>query len=336
MALTEIEMFKEIGHWKPKHKILQPDDLVPHDDPHYKLFEFVYNLIKEECKKNPRRKNGEPTLLHPLNVVVNLRRAEVTDPITLSIGLLHDLVEDQVDFYQKTNKTPLSDLCALRSSEQQFYRELSEKLKRYTTPANITLIVETVKLLTRKKREFYYKSIAAIFSCTNKKMKERAILVKLSDRIHNILSIETFNEKQRLHECFKNIFILNNTKKYLVNTMGEQKLMVYPSITPMARLFKKCCKATYDAYLKICDISSQKGSKSVRSLLQLAFRRFDLTFHGLWEITKLDSREKHPIRLYQGVVRKYDSRLLHHFSVFEEREENQPDYFPKLFSYISF
>ena len=101
MALTEIEMFKEIGHWKPKHKILQPEDLVPRHDPHYKLFEFVYNLIKKECKKNPWRKNNEPSLLHPLNVVVNLRRAMVTDPITLCIGLLHDLVEDQVDFHQK-------------------------------------------------------------------------------------------------------------------------------------------------------------------------------------------------------------------------------------------
>ncbi|MFH1606760.1 MAG: hypothetical protein ABIC91_05420 [Nanoarchaeota archaeon] len=337
MVTRELEMFREVGHWKPKHKILRPDDLVSKSDKDFKLFEYVYHLTKEVCEKNPYRKNGEPTLVHPLNVVINLRKAGVIDPITLSIGLLHDNVEDRVDFYQQKHKI-LNDakgIRHLRSYAQKMYHDLVVELSNYTSEKNVNIIIDTVKILTRQKKEFYYKSIANMFDCEDKEIKKRAIVVKLADRIHNILSIETFNERERIHECLKNLFILNNTKKYLLNTVGKNGIAITPSVDICPKLFKKCCKATYDAFLKICDLSKEKGSRKVSSLLQLAFKKFYFEKGGLWEVTKLDKSEKHPMRLFQGIIRKYDACLLHNYKMFDEREDNEKAYCRKFFAKLN-
>jgi len=88
-------------------------------------------------------------------------------------------------------------------------------------------VLGAVRLLTRHKRDCYYQSIIEIFVGDDEKMRERAIPVKLSDRIHNILCIESFNEQQRMFQCFKNLFILNNVKNILwnerVNILNKQK-----------------------------------------------------------------------------------------------------------------
>jgi hypothetical protein len=337
MTTRELEMFKEVGHWKPKHKILRPDDLVPRSHKDYKLFEFVYHLTKDVCKQNPYRKNGEPTLVHPLNVVINLRKGGVKDPVTLCIGLLHDNIEDRVDFYQQEQKIAngKKDVKVLRDYGRQLYKGLAQELMPYTTHKNVDIIIETVRILTRQKKEFYYKSIGNIFNCEDKEIKDRAILVKLADRIHNILSIEAFDQPRRINECLKNLFILNNTKKYLLDEIGTEGISITPSVKPGPKLFKKCCKATYDAFLTICDLSKESGSRQVSSLLQLAFKRFYFEMNGLWEVTKLDKSEKHPVRLFQGIIRKYDARLLHNYKMFEDRQENEKQYCRKFFAKLN-
>ncbi len=335
MTTPESQMFQILRHWTPERNLLKPSQLLNKSDKNYLLFERCYNLVKEQCKKSPRRKNGEPSFIHPLNVVVNLKRSGIHDGLTKTIGLLHDLVEDHVDSYCESKIFGEKCPSFLQHQELLIYTHLENEIKKYCTSEEIALIKSSLQLLTRKKQESYYQSIAKIFHCKDTKVKETAICVKLADRTHNILCIETFSEKRRIHECFKTLFILNNIKKYLQKKIGKKNISTIPSVSPLSNLFKMCCKATYDAFLRICELSNNKGLSEIRSLLQLSFRKYAHEQGGLWEVTKINTQEVHPVRLFQGVIRKYDHMLMHNFEQFETIEENEKDYCTKFFSTLN-
>jgi hypothetical protein len=190
-------------------------------------------------------------------------------------------------------------------------------------------------LLTRHKRHFYYRSISAIFTCKDEELKKKAIQIKLADRIHNIQSLDSFCFQGKIYQCFKNLFIINNAKRYLMDKFGED---VDPSrgIHPTEKLFKKCCKSTYDAFLNVCHLCLNDGAKEVESMLQLAFRKFVHEEHGLWNVTKVDKDETHPMRLYRGIVRKYDARLHLEFDRYEKMKDYEMNFCRKFFSDFNF
>ncbi|MFH1275941.1 MAG: HD domain-containing protein [Candidatus Woesearchaeota archaeon] len=338
MDTPEHQMYEVIKHWKPEQRLLDIKDLMSLDDPYFKLFEKLYALTKKQCAKGPMRKNGEPCFIHPLNVVLNLKRAGVKDGLTLCIGLLHDIVEDRVDEYQSSHKIKLEPegVKCLRCYEKKMYYELHHEIKEHCSEKDREILIKAVMALTRTKRTFYYKSIADLFLIKDLDTKKRAIQIKLADRLHNILCIESFGKEQRIYECFKNMFILNNAKKFIVENYGKDILLTVPSKSITAKLFKKCCKATYDAFLRICSISLNKKTSEVKSMLHLAFRKFVFEKGGLWDITKFDAKEKHLMRLFQGVIRKYDARLMLNYEMFNEREINEREYCKKFFADYKF
>ena len=61
----------------------------------------------------------------------------------------------------------------------------------------------------------------------------------------------------------------------------------------------------------------KKGIGETKSMIQLAFKKFALEKAGMWEVTTVDEQETHLMRLFQGVVRKYDARLHHEWERFE-------------------
>jgi len=173
-----------------------------------------------------------------------------------------------------------------------------------------------------------------MFQHQDEKIKEIAIQVKLADRTHNILSIECFGEEKRNYQCFKNLFILNNTKKYLLE--DPARISYSRDIPPTQLLFKRCAKATYDAYQRLCYLTMKKGIGDTKSMLQLAFKKFALEKEGVWEVTKADPEETHLMRLFHGIVRKYDARLHHEWDKFEAMKEAEYDYCRKFFADFNF
>ncbi|HLD01122.1 MAG TPA: hypothetical protein VJC39_05225 [Candidatus Nanoarchaeia archaeon] len=335
MSNLEQEMFRRMKPWPITAQIHSPSELMNTTEVHYSLFSFLYQKTQELYLQIPRRKNGQDSFIHPLNVVLNLKLAKVNDPLTICSGLVHDYVEELVDIYKRENKLTETgpNIKLLDEYELKLFSKLAQEIDLFCRENNLPYpqeIIDLVKILTRHKRDFYYQSIANIFNTKNKKIKEKAIQIKLADRLHNILSLECFNEQERIYQCFKNIFILNNVKKYLLKEYGV-KVFQPGKDNPTERLFNKCCKATYSAFL---DLSSQCGKKvepEVREMLQLAFKKYALEMSGMWVVTRVDKNEVHPLRLFQGVVRKYDKILFREFDKFKEAVQRDRDYIALFF-----
>ncbi len=336
----EYKLFKEIEHWKPLKKIVPAEEFVSVHHSQYVLFSYLYDITKELYAKMPLRRNGEKPFIHPLNVVMNLKKAGVNDVVTLCAGLIHDYVEERVDLYKEEKKISENEqgVKELDEYEKVVLNELLVKMGVVAAREKIKLrvvqeIITITKLLTRHKRDFYYKSIIGIFQCQDENIREKAMLVKLADRTHNIWSIENFTEQQRLFQCFKNLFIINNAKLYLIEKNGKK---IFCEHEPLEKLLKKCGKATYDAFLYICRWTMEKGITEIISMIQLAFQKFSLERNGMLEVTEINRTEKHPLWLFQGVIRKYDAKLHHRFKTYEKLKQNEFEYCRLFFADFEF
>jgi hypothetical protein len=338
----EYRKFKMVKHWQPANEILLVRDLTNPKNKFGKFFSFLYEKTKKAYKDFPIRKDGTDPFVHPLNLAWDLKKANIDDPVTLSSALLHDYIEEKVDCYQKNNKIAKDEkgLDLLDRFETKVFLELENDLTDYCKDNKLDIklikdIIEVLKLLTRHKRHFYYRSISAIYNHKDEKIKEKAIQVKLADRIHNIQSLAPFNELGKIYQAFKNLFILNNTKRFLIDKYGKE-VNFDKAIHPTEKLFRKCCKATYDAFLNVCHASLAKNIFEVESMLQLAFRKFVHEKHGLWEVTKVEKKETHPMRLYQGIVKKYDARLHQEWKKFDKMKSDEMKYCKKFFADFDF
>ncbi len=338
----EYKTYKDLEHWKPINEIILVKDLNNKDDPLAPLFAYVYKKTKEAYRYFPDRRDGQDSFTHPLNLVWDLKKANVTDYVVLCAGMLHDYIEEMVDLYKKENNviTDKEGIIRLDKYELVVIKELVDDLKTFCRKKNldenvVDEIIVLLKLLTRHKRHFYYRSISEIFNCKNKSIQEKAIQIKLADRIHNIQSLETFDTQGKVYQAFKNLFILNNTKRFLQEKHGKS-FIPDKGVTPTQKLFKKCCKATFDAFLNICRVCHNESVEEISSMLQLAFRKFAHEKGGLWTVTKLEPDEKHPMRLYFEIVRKYDARLHQEFDKFEEAKREEKEYCKNFFADFNF
>ncbi|MEK6845994.1 MAG: hypothetical protein AABY26_04495 [Nanoarchaeota archaeon] len=339
----EHHTFSLLKHWKPEEEkaLLSQMELLQKKFPD--LFSHLYLRIQQEYPHLPKRKDGKNAIVHPLNVARNLTLANINDELTLSAGLAHDLVEEQVDQYQHEHKIKAKTLSGIKILDGQegkvveaLEKELLHSRKSKITVPEIKELLQIVQLLTRHKRHYYYRSISQIYTRKNDGIKEKAIQVKLADRIHNIQCLSCFTGEEKLYQCFKNLFILNNTKRYLLEIQESDALLSQKAITPTEKLFKKCAKATYDAFLEVCGFYRHKEIAGITSMLQLAFKKFALEKKGLWAVTEANPEEVHPLRLFQGIIKKYDARLHLEWDKFNELKEAEKEYCRRFFSDFNF
>jgi len=333
----EYQKYKVLEHWQPQNKVLLMRELIRPNKKTSPLLAYLYKKTKKEYCNFPKRKNGKEQFTHPLNIVVDLQKAKVEDEVTLCAGLVHDLVEEKVDLYKRENNLKEStDTKQLDAYEEKVWESFEQEIlnfcgKNKISPSKCEDLIAVLRLLTRHKRDFYYRSISQIFTCVKEPYREKAIQIKLADRIHNIQSLENYDEEAMLFQCFKNLFIINNTKRYLQGKYGK-KANPDREITPTEKLFKKCSKATYDAFWKVVMITRDKGLFPVESMIHLAFKKFAWEKGGLWQVTQVNPKETHPLRLFQGIVKKYDARLHHEWNVYEMMKKEELEYCKKFFA----
>ena len=336
--LPEYEAFTELEHWQPLHALISSSRLFAENNQQYPFCAALYNKTEELYGRVPPRKNGENSLVHPLNVVWNLKKAGVTDLITLCAGLMHDYIEEQVDMYKKLRRiADTAEGSALVDAYEQFAFKRSDKeildlCQKMEVPARMgAQLIEALHLLTKHKRHFYYKYISAIFNARKPVLRERVLQVKLADRMHNILCLDCFGQEERIYQCFKNLFILNNAKNFLLHSAKRTSQRAATE-----KLFKKCGKSTYDAFLIICRQASTQEVAVVQAMVELAFHKFAIEKKGLKKITAMDPREMHPMRLFHAVVRKYDARLHHEYELFERMKKQEREYCRRFFANYNF
>ena len=142
----------------------------PSDDLH--LIERAYHIARD-AHKDQKRKSGEPYIIHPLCVAIILAELEL-DKESIIAGILHDVVEDTV------------------MTEE----ELAEIFGK-----EVALLVDGVTKLTQlnwsaDKVEMQAENLRKMFLAMAKDI--RVILIKLSDRLHNMRTMQYMKpEKQK-------------------------------------------------------------------------------------------------------------------------------------------
>lgn len=149
------------------------------------------------------RKDGLPYIVHPLKVCSTLIACGITDDATLSASLLHDVLEDCSD------KLPLGS----RTLTQEF--QLSQE------------VVDIITLLTKEPGMTQHE-LSVYFN--NIKKNPKALLVKLSDRLHNSCTLSVFTYE-------KAIKYLKETSDFILPLASYGK-NYYPEYTNAINILK--------------------------------------------------------------------------------------------------
>jgi len=129
----------------------------------------AYN-IAEKAHKGQLRESGEPYIIHPINVCINLAKFHA-DGSTLVAGMLHDVVED-------TDMT-------IKDIENEFGCDVAKLVLGVTKINNLHF---------SSLDEARDANIRRIITSLNDDV--RIIIIKLCDRLHNMKTLE-FKEKEK-------------------------------------------------------------------------------------------------------------------------------------------
>jgi len=121
--------------------------------------------------KGQKRASGEPYLVHPIEVA-NILAEMRLDEVSVSTGLLHDVIEDT-----------LVDLDTLRS---YFGGEITQLVDGLTKIAQISDLSKE-----RQQAENVRKMVLAMITDV------RVVLIKLADRLHNMRTMQFLRPEQR-------------------------------------------------------------------------------------------------------------------------------------------
>jgi GTP pyrophosphokinase len=142
----------------------------------------AYELAKK-AHKDQKRESGEPYIVHPLNVCMNLTMFKA-DGATLCAGLLHDVVED-------TEYT-------LEYIEKHFGKDVAHLVDGVTKISNLHF---------DSKEEATNANIRRIINSLNDDV--RIIIIKLCDRLHNMQTLQYKAPEKQIRSANEtlNIFV---------------------------------------------------------------------------------------------------------------------------------
>ena len=139
--------------------------------------------IAEQAHAHQKRESGEPYIIHPLNVCMNLTKFKA-DGASLCAGLLHDVVED-TDYTLDDIRELFNDDVAFLVDGVTKISNLHYNTKDEATNANIRRLINSLN------------------------DDVRIIIIKLCDRLHNMQTLEFKAPEKRIRSANEtlNIFV---------------------------------------------------------------------------------------------------------------------------------
>lgn len=141
------------------------------------LIEHAYSFA-EKAHETQKRNSGEPYFIHVFETAKNLARYEMT-PVTIAAGFLHDTVED----------TDVTE----EALEKEFGKEILELVNGVTKLGKLKYQGEERHVESLRK---FFLAVATDF---------RVLMIKLSDRLHNLNTLEHVREDKRRRIALESI-----------------------------------------------------------------------------------------------------------------------------------
>lgn len=139
-------------------------------DADMQLIERAYQFAAD-AHKPQRRLSGEPYIIHPIHVAINLATLNM-DSRAIAAGFLHDVLED--------TKVTSKDI------EKEFGKEICKLVEG----------VSKLRKIRFKEKSQYIENLRKMFVATAKDI--RVIIIKLCDRLHNMQTLEYAPTEQQI------------------------------------------------------------------------------------------------------------------------------------------
>ncbi len=217
-----------------------------------------------DAHKTMRRKSGEPYVLHPI-AVARICVEEIGLGVRSTIcALLHDTVED-------TDVT-------LEDIEREFGSEIARIVDGLTKIANV------IDVNASQQAENFKKILLTLTD------DPRVILIKLSDRLHNMRTLEHMNREKQLKICSETVYVYSPLAHrmglYNIKTEMEDLAMKYMEPESYKEIAQKLAETKRERSRYINEFI-----KPLRYKLEEAGFRFEIYgrpkhIHSIWNKMK--------------------------------------------------
>ncbi|MDL2211577.1 bifunctional (p)ppGpp synthetase/guanosine-3',5'-bis(diphosphate) 3'-pyrophosphohydrolase [Erysipelotrichaceae bacterium OttesenSCG-928-M19] len=233
---------------------------------HLDLIKKAYDFAVEKHAPQ-KRKSGEPYVNHVINVAITLAKLQVSPNVIVS-GLLHDVVED-------------CDV-SVQDLEDKFNLEVATIVEAVTKLGNLPKITD---------EEYQAENHRKIFIAMSKDI--RVILVKLADRLHNMLTLQYMPEKKQRKIAEETLDVYAPIAHRL--GLGEMK----------ATLEDKCLYyLDQKKYFELVELVNLK-KKERDSILNDMIKEIDSLLISNNIIVNISGRSKHLYSIYKKMVYKH-------------------------------
>lgn len=232
------------------------------------LIKDAYTLAVEAHSKQ-FRKSGEPYIIHPIEVGIILAEMEV-DTDTIIAGLLHDVIEDTKYTYSEI--------------EKRFSKDVAEMVE------GVTKLVELQYISKKEEQAENYRKLFVAMS-----MDVRVVLIKISDRLHNMRTLEHMPRHKQIEKSEETIEVYAP----LAHRLGISKLRY--ELEDLA--FKYLYPSDYEKLMYLLNKKELENKDYINNLhLEIKEKLKEMEIES-----DVESRVKHAYSVYKKMRKKNKS-----------------------------
>ena len=227
-----------------------------------KAYKFAVNAHKDQ-----KRDSGDPYLIHPVAVADILTDLKL-DSATIATGLLHDTIEDTKATYTTVQK--------------EFGKEVADLVEGVTKISQLE-----GKVSKNSKAENFRKLILA----TSKDI--RVLLVKIADRLHNMRTLNSINDKSKKESIAKEtmeIYAPLSDRIGMNHIRDELEDLSFAELNPEAR------KLIVDR-LSLNKVDRENNFKKISDEFEIILKKNNIS-------VKIVGREKTPFSIWRKIQSK--------------------------------